>query len=345
MLLAKKLSLIAGAIIDRNDDGFNNSFSLSCEIEEKLDTIYKEMPPGYWEIPEVNETGEAHAIHEQFNRLYLQLWFFQLAGFLHLPFMLRAATEPRYNYYKHSCLQASREVLVRYVALRKAKYGRLCSRMVDFGAFMATTMLVLDLIVSPPSTEVESRDPKIKDRALVEEVLSRFEVLSHSPREIVAAQSVVGIRKLLATDEASAGQNTRLTIPYLGTITIVRPVKTGLQAKNQQQATPSSAYSSAPRLTGGTNTPSSFEASSSDSPVVANHSSHDGVSFPPQNDWPVYNPYDATSDAMAGVPMISFASSQFPIMDMIPPVLDDEWNDDFFIFDSMLSTDFGGGQA
>jgi hypothetical protein len=62
-----------------------------------------------------------------------QIWYFQLEGLLHLPFMLRASTERRYEYSKFTCLKASREVIYRYNLLRGAKHNLFCCNVVDFG--------------------------------------------------------------------------------------------------------------------------------------------------------------------------------------------------------------------
>jgi hypothetical protein len=51
-----------------------------------------------------------------FNRLLDQIWFFQMRALLHLPFMLHADSDRRYEYKKSSGLDAAREVhLARFI--------------------------------------------------------------------------------------------------------------------------------------------------------------------------------------------------------------------------------------
>jgi hypothetical protein len=84
-----------------------------------------------------------------------QIWYFQLESLLHLPFMLRASTERRYEYSKFTCLKASREVIDRYILLRGAKHNLFCCNVVDFG--MCNIPLCLANYRSPNSRDMSSK--------------------------------------------------------------------------------------------------------------------------------------------------------------------------------------------
>jgi hypothetical protein len=270
------------------------------------------MPPSWWEIPDhmADETTPEAAV--QFDHLMTQIWFFQLAALLHLPFMLRAGSERRYDYSKFSCFHASREMMHRYLAMRLVENKSFCCKIVDFGALTATVTLLLDLLnPAAPNESRETRQQKQEDRALVNTVLQKLEELSIGGRDVVATQAVNIIRTLLSVDSpsASATGNLRLTIPYFGTINIARP-----------PASPASL----------------------DFPMV-----HHPQVLPEQRSVSQLSqawqglPYPSPNST--NVPVVSFTSSHFPPLMQEPSIQDWQLPEaDTLYFDSLLNTDIEG---
>ena len=253
-----------------------------------------------------------------------QIWFFQLQGLVHLPFMLRAATERRYDYSKFSCLKACREVMWRYLAMRRSNNRSFCCKVVDFGALTATVALFLGLL--DPSQGAEHSHQRDSDRAMINSVLQTMDAFANKPNETIAAQSVNVIKSLLAVDGHSAGENggnLRLTIPYFGTISIVRPAQK--QSSSSQPNDPNSnstipVYPSPQSITvGGQLNPSQ---SAGQGWQGINMESHSPMTFP----------------------TVSFTSSQFnPMVPEQPATADFGWGDaDTLFFDSLLNTDIDG---
>ncbi|KAG9242668.1 hypothetical protein BJ878DRAFT_544045 [Calycina marina] len=74
------------------------SYTTTQKIEGLLDGLVAEMPEELWAIPGnfiLNRTVKAG---KQFIHLFLQTWFFQLHGLLHLLFMLRSAKKWKFEY-------------------------------------------------------------------------------------------------------------------------------------------------------------------------------------------------------------------------------------------------------
>lgn len=183
------------------------------------------MPQSWWEIPRIAVGERSFEAAEQLERILTQMWHFQLKSFLHLPFMLRVATEPRYEYNRLSALSASREVMLRYSALHEASNTQLCCRIAGFAAFIATVTIVLDFLDTSSyhhKTDVHQQDEA--DKNLVQQIVDAMESLSRSSREKIAAQSVKVIKTLLTTQSTSgpAAENLRLILPFFGTIYISR---------------------------------------------------------------------------------------------------------------------------
>lgn len=139
-----RLSLIAGHISRWNQAEPSNVFSLTQVIDEEMHRLAKEMPQTWWNVPKLDGKSRSRGVARHFNRLTTQMWYYQLETLLHLPFMLRATSERRYDYNKHTCLIASREVLALYITLRDAGNTQLMCRVVDFAAFIAAVVIAIE---------------------------------------------------------------------------------------------------------------------------------------------------------------------------------------------------------
>lgn len=206
----------------------------------------------------------------------------------------------------------------------------------DFGALTSTVTLLLGVLQGSQMPETqELRAQKESDRALVQTVLKSLEETSRGGKEIIATQSVSVIKSLLAMDTPAGREasNLRLTIPYFGTVSIVRP-KTGevgqqeQQQKQQQQPTP-------PAING----PAIFPTNQG--------INFDPSCYAPQDPWAPL-PHQTQGSESTNVPMVSFTSSHFPTLMQEQgqqPYPNQDWNlmdADTVFFDSLLSTDIDG---
>lgn len=310
-LFGRKLCEIASRVIDRNQDENTQPYAATQDIDERLDQLAKNMPQSWWAIP------DPHAKHKsvkeeavEFDRTMVQIWYFQLEALLHLPFMLRSATERRYEYSKFSCLKASRELMHRYLALKTKTKQSFCCKIVDFGALTATVTLCLgflDLAAADESREVQAQSEG--DRTLVHRVLAIMEDLSEGGKDVVATQSVSVLKTLLDANSPSSPSagNLRLTIPYFGTINIARPPPSLVNTNPPPAQQPA------------------FPAQSSLAQVWQS------LPYVPPN-----------FQINQNMPVVSFTSSQFP--PLIPDPMQ-EWQPteaDTVFFDSLLNTDIEG---
>lgn len=312
-LFVRRICDFSGRIIERNQSDQAQAYGTTQEIDETFESLAKEMPDTWWKIPDyiLHDRSEASSI--LFDQMMTQIWYFQLVALLHLPFMLRAATERRYEYSKFSCMKASREILYRYLVLRKTHKTSFCCKVIDFGAFTATVTLYIGMLEPTPGTESQDqREQKASDRDLVHKVLVSMEELSGGGKDVIATQSADAIRSLLEV-ESGSGQhagNLKLAIPYFGTITIVRPPPT---LAHMAASNPSSQYMPSPPTL---------------NQVIAPHP------------WqPQYG-----NDPNGNFPLISFTSSQFP--QLTPEIMSGEpWQmpeADTMFFDSLLEQDIAG---
>ncbi|EPE27262.1 Zn2/Cys6 DNA-binding protein [Glarea lozoyensis ATCC 20868] len=229
-LFMRKLCHLSTYIIDRNQSQQPVAYASTQEIDDKLDSLAKEMPESWWEIPLFRPVINGYQTEQgvaDFDRIVMQIWYFQLGVLAHLPFMLRAATERRYEYSKFSCLKAAREMIYRYLSMTADVQRAICCKVMDFAALTSTVTLLLGILQVVQGAETpEANAQKESDRRLVKAVLKQLENATDGGRDVISTQSVTVIKSLVAMDSPNAPKesgNLRLTIPYFGTISIVRP--------------------------------------------------------------------------------------------------------------------------
>lgn len=177
------------------------------------------MPPDWWSIPTEFldiRTKEASA---QFERVMCQVWHFELVTLLHIPFMLHAARDRRYEYSHISCLDASRNLIKRWIAIRGSRTSLLFSELLDFQAFTAATTLLLGLLGASTSRDDLLRE-RHADSELIEMVIQNFERSAHNGSgKSVSAQSISVIRllqRVLHKEEPHG--SLYIEIPFFGVI-------------------------------------------------------------------------------------------------------------------------------
>lgn len=231
----RKLSIIAGDIIDRDQATKKPSFIATQEIDEKLEHLVKSMPESWWETPSAPWPTDTRALARQDNRVMVQFWHYQMESLLHLPFMLRSATDHRFEYNKSICLKASREMIRRYIFLRERATAASCvCKIIDFQAFTSVVILILNVLgpqpVFPSARIPHTSQSNAQDWEVVDRVVSLLSDPSAAIDEAVATQGIKVIKTLSAIGRnsgphASTSGVMKLAIPYFGTISIARGSK------------------------------------------------------------------------------------------------------------------------
>jgi hypothetical protein len=219
-IFERKLSLIAGRISVRNQKDLTTFYSLTQQIEEKMDLLFGQMSRSWWEIPFLDAEPRSREASDEFDRTWAHLHYFLLRSLLHLPFWFKGAPDAPDEHHRRACLNASREVVLRYLVVRKVHETLRC-RLLDFTAFVHTMILSLDHLRSgfggiETPQELSSGDSNI---SLIRELISSFEVVSHRCVEPVARQGAEILRTLLAFNARS--RSLRLTVPYFGTFDLI----------------------------------------------------------------------------------------------------------------------------
>lgn len=250
---------LASEILERNRSGFmSQSLELTQSIDAELQRAAKSLPSKWWLPPNLDNvaSSDSTALFWDTRRLFAQVIHYNILNQLFLPYMLHcsSAAEQSRDYFKLTCVNASREVLSRFITLRsfnRIAYSWNC-RIVDFLALMAALTLLLahlDSRRSPGKGHNLFAHQYLTDRAMIEQAQEHMEEVNLlNPADAFSAQSADLLRQLLALEHETADgqinsaervsvhetirkENMQSTqdeamvsvhIPYFGTIKIAR---------------------------------------------------------------------------------------------------------------------------
>ncbi|KAF1945459.1 hypothetical protein EJ02DRAFT_44676 [Clathrospora elynae] len=230
LIVIIKLSQLAGRVIDRNQGVAEQSFAWALQLDQELEDLWKKLDPAWLDYSELLAEAESNAA-ELRERLMGQMVFHQIRVYLHLPFMLKSASNSRFSYSRTACLNGSREVLRLYQALRTGHVQPLYEcKAIDFIGFTAAVLIQIGLL-NFGMNDQSSATPKDveEDVRLIEISIDIFRRASSEKGGKVAAQSAQVLENMMgkfkgtsnALDD-SCGAQSNFVIPYFGTISIKR---------------------------------------------------------------------------------------------------------------------------
>ncbi|KAL3481681.1 hypothetical protein BJX99DRAFT_253208 [Aspergillus californicus] len=236
-------------ILQRNKEDMND-LSETSEVDKLLQSAAAEMPPGWWLSPTfANETE----LLEDTIRLMQQFTQYHLLARLHLPYMLRSSPDRRYDHSKIIAVNASRDILSRYVVFRTSNPAHFYCRGCDFLAFVATTIMCIAHIDSHSQSQKDGpalnflAHTRPSDRGTMQRTCEIIQILARASTTDAIASKLARIIQHLLDVEASAATGTiystssstgsegefegsltqggnalHIQIPYYGTITFER---------------------------------------------------------------------------------------------------------------------------
>ncbi len=223
-----KVSQLAGRVIDRNQGIAEQSFAWALQLDQELEDLWKRLDPAWLDYSELLADAESNAA-ELRERLMGQMVFHQIRVYLHLPFMLKSASNSRFTYSRTACLNGSREVLRLYQALRTGTVQPLYEcKAIDFIGFTAAVLIQIGLLNFGLNGKTTSPKEIEEDIRLIEISIDIFRRASSEKGGKVALQSAEVLEKMMSkfrgTDAAGTCCNgpSSFVIPYFGTISIKR---------------------------------------------------------------------------------------------------------------------------
>ncbi|KAF3913563.1 hypothetical protein ABW20_dc0105377 [Dactylellina cionopaga] len=249
-----------GRILQRNNADLHN-MAVTHEIDKLLRDAAVSMPAKWWLAPNLTSTvGHSREAFCETLRIMNQFTYYHLLAQLHLPYILHPSVDGKYDYSKVTAMNASRDILTRFVSFRSSISGPAYCRGVDFITFIASvTLCIVHICINAPREDQDFSTSsttcfrsfahqRLGDRGLMELTLEIMENMAeNSVGEDVVASKIAGMLSQLLTIEAATasgdsyktmgfpdvneaspcggivnGDELCIHIPYLGTIKIER---------------------------------------------------------------------------------------------------------------------------
>ena len=216
----RELGLVMGHIIRRDQDPNGMTYSITLKIEEDLEECQSILSAEWWDFTPSPDTPT-----DVLCGIYVaQMRFHTVRRLLHLPFLLKAFKNEKYQSSRLAVLQSSREMINVYNVLRDEKRPILQTcEMVDFQVFAAAMTLVVDLLAGsqPPDHRDLSREERDWQLVLHTAVKLRRFSLSMKGCKVTALGARV-LKDFSSLQKASAEEICKIDIPYFGRIEIQR---------------------------------------------------------------------------------------------------------------------------
>ncbi|ETS76234.1 hypothetical protein PFICI_11621 [Pestalotiopsis fici W106-1] len=199
--------VIASKISERNESTSNiPDVEVTREIDVELQKTARSLPSKWWLAPSMDVTPEDTLRETQ--RLFSQVLHYNLLNQLHLPYMLRSTTNRNYEYSRITCVNASRELLSRFIILRSSNRAAYSCRIVDFLALMAAmTLLLAHMDGHRSGADNLLAHQYLSDRAMIERAQENMEKLNRMNSDALSAQSADLLRRMLAIEMQMPGDD------------------------------------------------------------------------------------------------------------------------------------------
>jgi hypothetical protein len=205
--------VVASRILERNESSPSpHDYALTQTIDSQLQQAARTLPSKWWLTPSLLESSvDSEARFWDMRRLFAQIFHYNLLNQVHLPYMLRSLSSGhKYEYSRITCVNASREVLSRFVSLRTFSRIAFTCRAVDFLAIMAAMTLLLAHLDSD-RTEKENllAHQYLSDRAMIEQTQENMIEVSRLNSDALSAQTADLLGRLLKLDIDGADGTSR----------------------------------------------------------------------------------------------------------------------------------------
>ncbi|KAL4811309.1 hypothetical protein BDV18DRAFT_155915 [Aspergillus unguis] len=210
--LERQHCVIMSRLLERNNtDPTCSDYSITQQLDADLHRIARILPSKWWLTPNLNGKQKPDALFWDMRQLSAQLCHYNLLNQIHLPYLLRPSPPDdnhKYDYSQITCVTSSREILTRFIMLRRWNCIAFSCRTIDFIALMAGMTLLLAHLVRyhhrHPQVDHFLAAQALGDRAMVEQVQEHMEEVDRLNADPLSAKSARFLRRLLDLEGRAA---------------------------------------------------------------------------------------------------------------------------------------------
>ncbi|KAJ4395802.1 hypothetical protein N0V93_000016 [Gnomoniopsis smithogilvyi] len=221
-------------------------YALTQEIDLELEATARDVPPEWWDQPHLDVSAPQNLLWDAIGKMLAQIHHFTLVLLLHVPYMLRDIDSPRYDYSKTACTTAARDLLSRFLIIRKHSVSAYVHHLVDYAGLIASMTLCLSYL-SKRRSEVWEHDKIRQDILLLDNTKSRMDLVAHVSGDRLSREAVCVIDQLTPLVRKAAGDTViqgetqvetpravHFNVPFMGAISITMPCGTSMSPPEWQ---------------------------------------------------------------------------------------------------------------
>ncbi|KAL7811669.1 N-terminal binuclear Zn cluster-containing/DNA binding domain-containing protein [Trichoderma gracile] len=225
----RRLCIIMGRVIERNQSSPAPSYAATVQLDQDMEDLKNDFPA---------EWSDDHGPEATINAIYSEeaakIFYYYTLKHIHLPYMLKARTDRRYEHSRLSTLDACRGLVKSYLRLRgSSKTEVIQCEIMDFVIFTSAITLILgNLTPGTSAIEASSASSTAASPASLAQHAEDWSLVDRQIRELrktnallectVARQAAQVLETLVAagTGTYSALEDFTVVVPYFGRLRI-----------------------------------------------------------------------------------------------------------------------------
>ncbi|QYT05355.1 Zn2Cys6 [Trichoderma simmonsii] len=220
MLIHRRLCIIMGRIVERNQNPAKASYAATVQLDQDMEELKNSLPPDGAELLSPGATTDSVYSEEG-----AKIFFYSTLKHIHLPYMLKAKTDRRYEHSRLSAMDACRGLLRTYLRMRGSPKTEVVQcEIMDFIIFSSTIALILGILSGSGDSSPAALTGYSEDWQLINRLIGELRKTNALLECTVARQSAEVLETLVA---ASCGnynvqEDFVLVVPYFGRLRITQ---------------------------------------------------------------------------------------------------------------------------
>lgn len=216
----RRTCIIMGRVIDRNQNSHTSPYATTVQLDQDMEDLKRDFPPEW--AGEYDPSLSMPAIYFQEAA---QIFYYSTLKHVHLPFMLKAKTDRRYEHSRLSTMEACRELIKAYLRLRRSpKSESVQCELMDFTMFSSAITLILGILSGSTITEgsLGAVPYYAEEYRLIDTLIGELRRTDSLLECTVARQSAQVLETLVAAScgTYNAQDDFQLVVPYFGRLRI-----------------------------------------------------------------------------------------------------------------------------
>lgn len=211
---------IMGRVIERNLNSDSVSYATTVQLDQDMEEL-KRLFPREWSEPHRPNTSLEDIDREEVAKIF----FYSTLKHVHLPYMLKARSDRRYEHSRLSAMEACRDLIRVYLRLRGTRQSQLIQcELLDFTAFGTAITLILGILSRTAAEDGSScsLSDYAEDWQLLETLVGELKQTDEHLVCTVAKQGAEVLETLIAASFGTyvVQDDFTLVVPYFGRLRI-----------------------------------------------------------------------------------------------------------------------------